>query len=91
MQASSINCFDKYKDKFKNAKLNNTPVLIESRDQKDRHSDVVTVVSVFNRYVLLKSVDLGVPYTLNYADLFSGENFNTLKVVFEGDAVDIGI
>lgn len=87
---NQLNCFNKYVDKYTNAKESGKRFIIENRDQKDRHSDVVRVAGVYGRYVLFKSIDRGVSYTLNYADLFSSETTN-LKVIEEGEKPDIGL
>ncbi|WP_333583220.1 hypothetical protein [Lactobacillus acetotolerans] len=84
--ASHLTCYDIIKHKFKTAKDTKTPVLIESRDLKYTHSDIVYIKFIGERFVL-GYTKKGLPYTINYADYYA--EHKGLKVIFKGDNPNI--
>lgn len=80
--ADHLSCFDIIKHKFQTAKDTNTPVIVESRDLKYTHSDIIYIKFIGERFVL-GYTRKGLPYTVNYADYRA--DHHGLRIIFKGD------
>lgn len=85
--ANKVEPFKQYIDKLNKYKDSQKEVLVENRDQKYTHSDIIRITYVGNRFALGKTVDYGIPYTLNYADMYANKG-NTLKVRYRDEVFD---
>lgn len=77
--------------RFEEAKENNTPILIESSALNLAQSIVIELEYVGDRWCMGKTSyqrygeEVQVPYTINYADLYTTDpTVNTPKIVFKG-------